>query len=396
MMIAALPLASCIQDEPLNMEADIEAVIFDKDNRDFLLYSSDTIISVRTDKSGEYISVMKKPDSDITNIAPHFKLSDGAKIYYAKLKEEGGHIKYEDTQIDGNGLKLDFTTNHSFKVVSQDGNWSKYYTLSLSVPPPAVQNMEFESFEFLEQNNRTYVNYYEIINGFRHNIWATGNPGYLMSGGKDFPTQRYDKGYSNNGVLLKTVSTGIFGTALKMPIAAGNLFFGTFDTENATIKPLMATRFGIPFNKIPKRLIGKYMFKPGAQMIDSQNNPIYGVTDAPDIYIILYENSYIKDGETLSILLDGNNILTSDFIVGRARLGNNYKISTNDEILSGQWNSFDLEFKLDKGKTIDPVRLSIYGYNLALVFTSSIEGASFKGAIGSELYIDSVELICEE
>ena len=40
--------------------------------------------------------------------------------------------------------------------------------------------------------------------------------------------------------------------------------------------------------------------------------------------------------------------------------------------------------------------LKNYQYNLSVVFTSSIEGAEFRGAIGSTLYVDEVKLICEE
>ena len=45
------------------------------------------------------------------------------------------------------------------------------------------------------------------------------------------------------------------------------------------------------------------------------------------------------------------------------------------------------------GKNIDYNKLKAGGYNLAIVFTSSIEGDLFKGAVGSTLYIDEVELI---
>ena len=35
-------------------------------------------------------------------------------------------------------------------------------------------------------------------------------------------------------------------------------------------------------------------------------------------------------------------------------------------------------------------------YKLGIVFSSSVDGAYFRGAVGSTLYIDEVELICEE
>jgi hypothetical protein len=45
---------------------------------------------------------------------------------------------------------------------------------------------------------------------------------------------------------------------------------------------------------------------------------------------------------------------------------------------------------------VDQKKLKEYGYNLALVFSSSKEGASFCGAIGSTLYIDEVVISLEK
>ena len=60
-----------------------------------------------------------------------------------------------------------------------------------------------------------------------------------------------------------------------------------------------------------------------------------------------------------------------------------------------QWTRFDLDFKLQNGKTINEDNLKAGKYKLAIVFSSSIQGAYFEGAIGSELCIDEVEITCE-
>lgn len=382
-MAFTLPLSSCIQDEPLNMEADIEAVIFDKENRNVLLFTTDSVFNVPSDAAGEKISIIRNTQAEITNVSPRFKLSPGARITHIESGE------------NGDGLALDFTTPQKYKVTSEDGKWSRTYTLSLD-NPTIFTDFEFEHYDMLADGR--YVGYYELADNSsqKYYIWGTGNPGYSMSGGKDYPTQKYDRGHSNNGVMLKTVSTGMFGESLKMPIAAGNIFFGSFDSKNAVSQPLAATKFGIPFNRKPVRFTGYYMFCPGTQMTDKDNHPVFGVTDAPDIYVVMYENSEIIDGVQHSIMLDGNNILSANCIVGRARIGSDYITSTHEQIKNGEWNFFDLEFKLDEGKSIDPERLARYGYSLAMVFTSSIDGANFRGAVGSVLYIDSVKLICEE
>ena len=62
---------------------------------------------------------------------------------------------------------------------------------------------------------------------------------------------------------------------------------------------------------------------------------------------------------------------------------------------TSQCSKFDLEFKLQNGKTIDEEKLKDGKYKLAIVFSSSIQGAYFEGATGSELCIDEVEITCE-
>ena len=42
--------------------------------------------------------------------------------------------------------------------------------------------------------------------------------------------------------------------------------------------------------------------------------------------------------------------------------------------------------------TVDLEKLQNDGYNLAIVFASSVKGDLFEGAVGSTLYIDEVEL----
>ena len=60
-----------------------------------------------------------------------------------------------------------------------------------------------------------------------------------------------------------------------------------------------------------------------------------------------------------------------------------------------EWTRFDLTFEPQNGKTIDEEGLANGKYKLAIVFSSSIEGGYFRGAIGSELCIDEVEVICK-
>ena len=44
----------------------------------------------------------------------------------------------------------------------------------------------------------------------------------------------------------------------------------------------------------------------------------------------------------------------------------------------------------DSGKSIDSDKLEKGIYKLAIVFSSSVDGGKFEGAVGSTLYIDKV------
>jgi hypothetical protein len=85
-------------------------------------------------------------------------------------------------------------------------------------------------------------------------------------------------------------------------------------------------------------------------------------------------------------VLYGDNVLSSESIVAVARVQN-----VNET--NGQWVKFDIEYEYKKD--IDPEMLANRGYNLTIVFSSSIDGATFEGAIGSTLKIDKVKLTCE-
>ena len=38
--------------------------------------------------------------------------------------------------------------------------------------------------------------------------------------------------------------------------------------------------------------------------------------------------------------------------------------------------------------------LEEYGYNFTIVFSSSVDGDMFEGAIDSEMYVDKVRVVC--
>lgn len=364
-------LSSCIQDEAPNAEADIEyCVIKDKS---ILKVQADTLFKANTDHNRIVIRV--KDGVDLTRLAPEFILSNGATI----SPESGSEHDFS------NDSKVMYT------VTSEDRQWQKTYEVSFNVAEIATE-YHFEHFE-LEKGKQKYYQWYEVLDdGSMQYDWATGNPGFKIAKGSakpdEYPTVPYMVGVRGNAVKLETKDTGGWGALMNMRLAAGNLFMGSFDVTEA-IKgdegALRATNFGLPFAKRPETLRGWYKFKAGETFQDKNGNPVKDKRDVCDIYGVLYENTRIDEkGEEVSVVLNGNDVLSSPSIVALARI--------NDVVESDDWTYFELPFVYRK--EVDKMSLENYKYNLAIVFSSSIDGAYFEGALGSTLYIDEVSVGC--
>ena len=97
------------------------------------------------------------------------------------------------------------------------------------------------------------------------------------------------------------------------------------------------------------------------------------------IYGVLYETDDNVQ------FLDGSTSLTSPNIVALAR--NLDALPETDN-----WKQFSFNFEPKNGKSIDSDKLEKGIYKLAIVFSSSVDGAKFEGAVGSTLYIDKVTI----
>ncbi len=72
-----------------------------------------------------------------------------------------------------------------------------------------------------------------------------------------------------------------------MPIAAGNLFIGSFDKANALSDAMKATHFGFPFFYYPQTIRGFYKYKAGDKFT-SNGAVVEGRQDHCDIYGVFY------------------------------------------------------------------------------------------------------------
>lgn len=358
-LLLGITLVSCIRDEALNAEADILTCTVPGD-----ILKRDPIIE------NNKVVLMVTADADLTHQAPEFTLTPGATISPAS------------------GTERDFTTPQFYTVTSEDGNWKKEYQVTYII---AGISSEYH-FENVKDYKSSLLKY--VYNIFYENDsegkwvmdWASGNTGFALTGAgtedpASFPTSSYAEGKMGKCVKLETKSTGDFGSKLGMPIAAGNLFMGTFSVGNALTDPLKATMFGVPFEHIPTYLKGYYKYKAGEVYKDENGNIVKDKKDTWDIYAIFYET----DEKTKT--LDATNRFDHPNLISIAR------IDEKDRKETDEWTEFYLPFVTKTGKTVDKDKLKAGKYNVAIVFSSSIEGDYFRGVVGSTLHIDEVELI---
>lgn len=366
LMTLVLSLSSCIREEALNAECDVlsaDAAWFKENN----LLNGDVKIT-----NNEIIFIINKEANLDTMPEPEivFQLTPGARI------------EKDSTKRNKDGIFQYYTT------YSEDGNWNKQYIAKFIKLPPLDEDHVF-SFEHFELNsNNKYNIWYEINNnGIRSDLWASGNAGFMFTGkGKtpdDFPTTTDANGKRGNCIRLTTRDTGSFGKLAKMPIAAGNIFIGEFLSENAMKKPLEATRFGMNIApRKPAYLTGYYKYTPGEVFTDKKKNPVEGRRDTCAIYSVLYE----VDPDNF-VSLDGSNVTSSDRIVLIAEIKNPGE--------PDQWTEFMIPFEAMNDKVFDPERLANNGYAIAVVASSSKDGAFFEGAVGSTLHVDELSIIWE-
>src|SRR5574344_92192 len=340
---------SCIKKEAPNAEADIISIKVPQE-----ILKVDPVIQNKS------IMVMVKGGTSLTAIAPDFELTPGATI-----NPPGKTVR-------------DFSNPQQYTVTSEDGKWQKIYTISF-VDAELETRFNFE--DTLKRNTKYYI-FVEKDAGHTIMEWGSGNSGYAITGvpksPEEYPTLQSIEGRTGKCLKLVTRSTGSFGAGVGMPMAAGNLFIGTFDVLNGLSNPLKATKFGMPFKYNPTYLSGYYKYTAGSTYSEG-GKVVAGKKDMFNIYAMFFETD-----ESLQNL-DGTNQLSHKNIISSAQIDNAEETT--------QWKRFEIPFILRDGKSIDPVKLAAGKYSLAIVFTSSIHGDVFNGSEGSTLMIDDVEVL---
>lgn len=377
-------MAGCIKDEAPNAEADILDISFEDNilSRNTIQYNPAYDATL-----GAYpLEVTVKLGTDLSSLSPIFTLTDGATISPAS------------------GSTQDFSQGRVvYEVTSQDGKWVKTY--SINIMEQAVEDIPLV-YHFEEANSVIGLlassDPYQVLIDRDDELdleleWASGNPGYnwakTTAATDDYPTCLYDDGYVGKCAKLTTKDTGSLGKMAGMPIAAGNLFMGSFDMTNAVKAPLESTIFGINFCYKPLSVSGYFKYTAGDEYYE--DGQYTDTQDMMSIYALFYEgaSTYDSAGNPLDdFSLDGNigdYDYEDDHMVALAIYDNPHE--------TDEWTYFEMEFDYDRyGKSIDGTKLANGVYKISLVFAASDQGGHFKGAPGSTLLVDEVTLTIEE
>lgn len=281
------------------------------------------------------------------------------------------------------GKAMNLSQDVTITVTAEDGTIAEYIVKAPT--KNSLMKFTFDEWGELQSNFGPYPAPSPT------DLLATSNVGAAMlhSFGQltDWPALEEAQGVVGSAIKLVTLDTRETAAALMgAGITSGSLFTGRFVFGDGA-STIEYTKFGVLYSEKPLYFKGFYKYTSGHPFIETQKNdngfPQYEFleTDAVDecgIQAVLYK----VDSETET--LDGTNIDSEDErIVARARL--------EDGTAKADWTAFNLEFKWKDGVTYDATKT----YKLAIVCSSSKDGANFNGAANSTLIVDELEIIGE-
>lgn len=400
-------LSSCVKDELPNKECDIMSARANVAAADQVFFQlSDTLAPINADYASSMIQFQRvMPWADLKALAPKFTISEGAVLI-----PESGTVRdfsNDTTQVYfcvaeaelpmlAEMQRVNTPLEVQLAEAAKQGRFVRPYYVQFQRSRSALSSVLEYDFEhyYLEAKKQKFYEWSDPYeDGTQRSVpnWATANMGFSAARGTaapdEYPTVPV-KGEGVDGtdcVKLETCSTGDFGKLFGMPLAAGNLFLGTFDMSKALTNTLRATRFGenTTLESKPLQLTGYYKYRPGAQMTNERSEDIDG-TDKPAIYCIVYKN---HDAEGNPAVIYGDNVTDSPLIVARAEV-KEWKYDT------AEWVPFSLDFTWYE--SFDEKVAARKGYSYTIVASSSDGGATYTGAIGSRLYVDKFRLYLEE
>lgn len=358
-----LLLNSCIKDEPLQREVEIESFVIEGEN-----YISTLSISQNS------IIILVKDSTDKTKLTPIVKLPKGA------------------TLSPESGVTQDFSKPVTYTVTAENSSYTRTYSVSVI---SSISRLNFD-FEVWEKSASGYHNLMVYSDSTLVKLWDSGNAGVSILSPEIYPTRPAEEpAYNGNyAAKLETRYGGVDFGFLKIPIFSGSLFYGQFSINISD--PRKSLKLGQPHLKTsgkPIYFIGYYKYTPGSPFIylegegkDAVEVQTDDITDEFAIYSLLYR---VKKGDSDSEFLDGTMITDDERIIARAEWKKE-NIQDIEKEAEKDYTQFVIPFEYK-----EEINYEMYDYKLVIMFASSKDGDLYKGAIGSTLLIDDVEIICE-
>jgi len=271
------------------------------------------------------------------------------------------NLDEKSTAEPASGSTLTFNNANDLSHYVVSGSDGTEVTYTVSIRDQQIPDSDFETWYLTTGLNN--VSFYDPGISAENTYWATANMG-TSSFGVYCTTPVTSEG--NTVVKIETGQTSL------VPITAGTLFNGYFDVNGALSHPTdpkQATTFGIPYSFRPYSFSFNYTYQPGSQYIQAtlkNTNNIFGGftvtnisgTDSFTAYAVLERRTPTKTIE-----------------IGRATL-------TSSAVQSVMTNAI-VPFTYSS-----PERPT----HLYIVFSSSKDGDLWKGAVGSTLIIDDLEI----
>lgn len=270
------------------------------------------------------------------------------------------------------GQVQDFSAPVEYVVTAEDGSVSVYKVSVLrGGSQPQLDNSSFENwytetvvFSTVEQPGIDKAS----------TIWGTANRG-LALGGASGNTSKQERDNSNYVKMESVAAPAI------VRIAAATIFIGKFTDDFPSINdPRSNITLGTPFSARPLSFSFSYTYQPGPDNADANGSPLsYG--DQCDIYL------FLENREGAEVKRVGTAWFRSGTTVS-AWSRENVPIKYGPLDASDPW--FDYA---------QPVQGEVWGdgsetvTHITILATSSFEGDFFKGAIGSVLELDDIELV---
>ncbi|MFV0506932.1 MAG: PCMD domain-containing protein [Bacteroidales bacterium] len=332
----------------------------------FGLSDNALIISMRVSNQADVATINADKQEVVLQMSPGVDISN-IEIQTLELSSFAKADKHS-----GDFINLNDTTQ--IAIVSESGK-TKYWKIYAKIASVEQQlkNSDFNAW------HKAQGGYYEPGSGAEGTIWCTGNAGTKLLG--IYPTTPLEYVADNYAVHMETLDNGRLSALVGAPISAGSIVTGTFNNDKLDpSNPEAAIEFGTFFSGRPKSFSVKYSYEPGKKNKDKYGKVLeYG--DQCDVYAYLEvrENettkrlatAWFRNGDTQSQLTE----IDVEFTYGELDESfPNYMKPDNNTYVSG-----------DSVNYILPTHIVFVG-------SSSYDGASFAGAVGSILMLDDLHM----